>query len=231
MLDVSRKELKYSVNAIEAANLKNRLSRFMKPDIHNGTNGYMVRSLYFDTLGDMDFEEKVDGYDNRKKIRLRIYDTNAEVIKLEVKEKTDGIQRKRSLILNREEAERMAQADYAFLAQRREELAVWLYAHMTARCYRPKCIVEYDRFACILEHNDTRVTFDSNLRASECVLDIFNRDANLYPVSRPDGITMEVKYNGFLMTYIKNELSLYNKMQQSVSKYCRARMISKKGRR
>lgn len=231
MLDVSRKELKYGVNAMEAANLKSRLVRIMKPDIHNGTTGYTVRSLYFDTLWDSDFEEKVDGYDNRRKIRLRVYNTNAEIIKLEVKEKMDGMQRKRSLLLDREEACRMGQADYTFLVRRKETLARWLYAYMTGRCYRPKCVVEYDRFACMLSHNDTRVTFDSNLRASECGLDIFDRHAVLYSVSSPEDITMEVKYNGFLMTYIQNELGLCDKMQQSASKYCRARMISKRGRR
>lgn len=231
VLDVSRKELKYTVNVMEAANLKSRLARLMKPDVHNGTAGYMVRSLYFDTLWDSDFEEKVNGYDDRRKIRLRVYNADAEIIKLEVKEKMGGIQRKRSLLLDREDAIRMERADYTFLAGREEALAGWLYAYMTGRCYRPKCVVEYDRFACILSHNDMRVTFDSNLRASECGLDIFNRHAVLYPVSGPEDITMEVKYNGFLMTYIKNELSLCDKMQHSASKYCRARMVSKKGRR
>lgn len=216
---------------MEAADLKSRLARLMKPDIHNGTRGYTVRSLYFDTLQDSDFEEKVDGYDDRRKIRLRVYNTNAETVKLEVKEKVNGMQRKRSLLLDREEAVRMEQADYSFLARRQEALSRWLYAYMTSRCYRPKCMVEYERFACILDNNDTRITFDSDLRASECGLAIFNRNAVLYPVVRPEEITMEVKYNGFLMTYIKNELSLYDKMQRSESKYCRARMISKKGRR
>lgn len=231
VLDISRKELKYDVNFVEAANLKSRLVRIMKADIHNGINGYTVRSLYFDTLRDTDFEEKVDGYDDRRKIRLRIYNASSETIKLEVKEKKDGMQRKRSLLLDREEARRMEQADYTFLTRRKEPLSGWLYTYMTGRCYRPKCVVEYDRFACMLSSNDTRVTFDSRLRASECGLALFDSQAVLYPVSSPDEITMEVKYNGFLMTYVKNELSLYNKMQRSASKYCRARMISKKGRK
>lgn len=231
MLDVSRKELKYGVSLAEAADLKSRLVRIMKSDIHNGMKGYIVRSLYFDTLFDSDFEDKVDGYDDRRKIRLRIYNTDAETVKLEVKEKTNGIQRKRSLLLNRDEACRMEQADYAFLARREEELSRWLHVYMTSRCYRPKCLVEYDRFACILENNDTRVTFDSNLRASECGLDLFNKNAMMYPAIGLGETTMEVKYNGFLMTYVKNELSLCNKMQRSESKYCRARMISKRGRR
>lgn len=231
MLDVSRQELKYSVNLAETAVLKKRLSVLMKSDAHNGSDGYMVRSLYFDTLQDSDFEDKVEGHDMRQKIRLRIYDPGAQTAKLELKEKADHFQRKRSLSLSREEAEQMIHADYSFLLRREEKLAHWLYTFLLSRGYRPKCVVEYDRFAYVIDHNDTRVTFDKNLRASESCFDIFDRKLMLYPVSKPNEVTMEVKFNGFLMTYIKNELGICDKMQTSGSKYCRARVISKRGRR
>ena len=51
----------------------------------------------------------------------------------------------------------MIAGDYRFLMQRQEPLAKWLYTFLSVRCYRPKCIVEYDRFAYITEHNDTRI--------------------------------------------------------------------------
>lgn len=231
MLDVSRQELKYCVNLAETAVLKKRLSIFMQSDAHNGTDGYVVRSLYFDTIGDSDFEDKVDGLDMRQKIRLRVYDPDAQTAKLELKEKTDHFQRKRSLSLSRKEAEQMIQGDYSFLLRREEKLAQWMYTFLLSRGYRPKCVVEYDRFAYMIDHNDTRVTFDKNLRASESCFNIFDRNLMLYPVSGPNEITMEVKFNGFLMTYIKNELGICDKIQTSNSKYCRARTISKRGRR
>lgn len=233
MLDVRRKELKYPVCPAEAARLKRRLGIFMQQDAHNGTEGYMVRSLYFDTLQDSDFEDKVEGYDNRRKIRLRVYDADAQAAKLELKEKNDIYQRKRSLNLSREEAKQMIRGDYSFLLQRDEKLAKWLYVYMTSYCYRPKCVVEYDRFAFMLQENDTRVTFDRNIRASESCFDIFRKDMILYPVCRTEEITMEVKYNEFLMTFVKNELGggTNRVVQYSNSKYCRARMVSKKGRR
>lgn len=231
MLDVTRTEKKYDIGPLEMADMKRRLGVFMDPDPHNGEKGYLVRSLYFDTLSDTDFEEKVEGYDERQKIRLRVYSTDAQTAKLEVKEKTGGFQRKRSLILNRDEAARMIGGDNRFLPDREEPLARWLYAFLSARCYRPKCMVEYERCALITEHNDTRITFDQNLRASESNFDLFCREAMFYPVSPPGMVTMEVKYSGFLFTYIKNELSRCDKMQISNSKYCRARMISKRGRK
>ena len=109
-------------------------------------------------------------------------------------------------------------------------MAPWLYTCLNVHCYRPKCVVEYDRYAYILEHNDTRITFDRNLRASESNFNIFDKDLTLYPVTTPGAVTMEVKYSGFLMTYLKNELNYCDKIKVSNSKYCRARMITKKGR-
>jgi len=231
MLDVSRRELKYLVSLNDVAALKKRLTALMKKDSHNGENGYLVRSLYFDSVFDTDFEEKVDGYDNRQKVRLRVYDFDSQTAKLELKEKSGTSQRKRSLLLNREEAEQMIKGEYEFLLGRTESIARWLYTFMVTKCYRPKCIVEYDRFAFCEEVNDTRVTFDMNLRATEASTNLFDRNLVLYPVSHTNEVTMEVKYNGFLYTHIKNEISASDKMQVSNSKYVRARMVSKKGRK
>lgn len=230
MLDVNRRELKYLVSPTDVMELKRSLAAVLSEDLHNGGNGYMVRSLYFDSLADCDFEDKVDGYDKRQKIRLRIYDIHSGQAKLELKEKVGNAQRKRSLLLDREEAERVIRGDYTFLMTRNEEVAHKLYTMMVMKCYRPKCIVEYDRMAYCAETNDIRITFDMNLRATELNYNIFDENLMLYPVSEAAAITMEVKYNGFLFTYIKNILNQSDKMQISNSKYCRARSISKRGR-
>lgn len=232
MLDVSRRELKYPVSLAEMHLMKNKLTKVMKTDSHNGENGYLVRSLYFDTLWDSDFEEKVDGYDSRQKIRLRVYDLNSGTAKLELKEKTGFAQRKRSLILSRQETEQMMNGEYGFLLDRPESLAHSLYTFMMTKGYRPKCIVEYDRLAYWEDVNDIRITFDMNLRATEAKIDgLFDKNLILYPVADKSEVTMEVKYNGFLYSYIKDIISISNRMQISNSKYIRARMVSKKGRK
>lgn len=125
----------------------------------------------------------------------------------------------------------MIEGDYGFLMERPETIAHWLYTYMVTHCYRPKCIVEYDRLAFYDEKNDIRVTFDSKLRATEADFDLFNEHLVLYPVCEATEITMEVKYRGFLFTYIKQIVSKAGKMCVSNSKYCRARKITKKGRR
>ncbi len=231
MLEVHRKELKYLISLPEATDLKAKLGFVLKSDPNNKGNGYMVRSLYFDTLSDSDFEDKVQGYDNRQKIRLRIYNTEGNSAKLELKEKSGTHQRKRSLKVSRQEAEQMVRGEYSFLCSRPEPLAKWLYTFLLSRNYRPKCIVEYDRRAYYAEQNDIRVTLDSNLRATEANFDLFDPKLMLYPVSSASEITLEVKYNNFLFTHIKQMLGKIGRMQISNSKYCRARMVTKKGRR
>lgn len=230
MLDVSRKELKYLVSDSEVLRIAGRLSAVMRQDSHNGDKGYLVRSLYFDTLSDRDFEDKVDGYDKRQKIRLRVYDTNADTAKLELKEKEGNAQRKRSLLVSRREAQQMIEGDYTFLLERKEALAKYLYTFMVMNCYRPKCVVEYDRLAFYADTNDIRITFDRNLRATEADFELFRGELPLYPVANRAETTMEVKYSGFLFTYMKDIINMSDRMQISNSKYCRARTISKKGR-
>ena len=231
MLDVYRREFKYLVSEYEAAELRRRLPYVAPPDPHNGPGGYLVRSLYFDTLTDDDFEAKVDGTDDRRKIRIRVYDPSGDTAKLELKQKSGGFQRKRSLTLSRAEAEAMIRGDYGGLLSRPEPLAQWLCIRMTAGCYVPRCIVEYDRIAFVKNANDTRVTFDCGLRATEASFDLFDPGLVTYPVCPPGQITLEVKYNRFLLSDVKDALRPADRLQVSNSKYCAARAVTKRGRK
>lgn len=223
MLDVQRVEKKYPINVIDMENLKKRLGAVLQSDPHNGENGYIVRSLYFDSHRDMDYYAKADGLDNRKKIRLRIYSPADTSVKLEVKEKVDGRQRKRSLSISREEAERLIAGDFGFLLETDSPLAKTLYCYMVKEGYRPKCIVEYDRYAFIHRSNDTRITFDQNLRCS-CDFAHFLTDNIVWiPAEDRSRITLEVKYNHFLLSAVKNAVSNRITIEVSNSKYCKAR--------
>ena len=73
MRDVLREEKKFLLNQAEALKLRNYLSNVVHTDSHNGPNGYPVRSLYFDSLSNRDFQEKEDGLELRRKFRLRVY--------------------------------------------------------------------------------------------------------------------------------------------------------------
>ena len=112
MNDVLREEKKFAINAVDGVVLKSRLGQVMHGDIHNGLQGYTIRSLYFDTPDDNDFNDKVDGLEIRRKIRLRIYDPKSDFAMLEMKQKQGPYQRKRSLRLSREDAEKLCRGDY-----------------------------------------------------------------------------------------------------------------------
>ena len=65
----------------------------MMEDPHNHGLGYPLRSLYFDSLDDRDFEEKENGIELRRKIRLRNYGASSSFAMLEMKQKEGPLQK------------------------------------------------------------------------------------------------------------------------------------------
>lgn len=115
----------------------------------------------------------------------------------------------------------MVDLDYAVLQEVAHPLAQELHRLMTLYTYRPVCIVEYYRTAFIERTNDTRVTVDQRLASTESNFDIFDSNlmtswVNEYPI-------MEVKYNGFLLDYIKTLTRITGENETANSKYVMAR--------
>ena len=225
MVEVLRQEKKYLLPLPEARRLSGRLQAVMLQDSHNGPRGYRIRSLYFDTLDDRDFADKVDGLELRRKIRLRCYDPNSDFAVLEMKQKQGQYQKKRSLRVSREDAKRLIRGDYEILLRHDEPFAKECYGLMNTLCYRPKAVVEYKRQAFIARENRIRVTLDSDIIATEANFDIFSPELLQYPVLDPFQVVLEVKYNGFLLSYIKKAVSTADRSEFSVSKYCLARSV------
>lgn len=228
MNEVYRQEKKYFMTVENMAMLSARLDCIMIQDAHNGALGYCIRSLYFDTIDEKDYEDKLDGLELRRKIRLRIYDPASDFAMLEMKQKEGGYQKKRSLRVSREDAIMISQGIYDSLLNYEDPFAQECYGLMHWQCYRPKTIVEYQRKAYIAKENKIRITFDHNIRATETNMDLFNSALNMYPVLDPFNCVLEVKYNGFLLSYIKNLVNTANRSELSVSKYCLARSAGMK---
>lgn len=223
MNEVLREEKKYLMSVTESQRLHGRLGSVMKEDAHNGMQGYQIRSLYFDTVNDCDYREKIDGMEHRRKIRLRCYHAMDDFAMLEVKQKDGVYQRKRSLKISREDAEALIMGDHSVLLHYREPFAAECYYLMSSREYRPKAIVEYRRRAYIALENNIRITFDGNITATETCFDLFSEQLVQYPVFDSSCMVLEVKYNGFLLSYIKELLALADRSERSFSKYCMAR--------
>jgi hypothetical protein len=223
---VYREEKKFLMNVEDFRRLSHHFSHFMMQDEHNGATGYRIRSLYFDTEGDGDYFGKLDGLELRRKIRLRVYDPSADFAMLEMKQKQGSYQLKRSLRITREDAERLIRCDYTPLLSYNDDFAVECYALMQSELYRPKTVVEYNRLAFIAKENKTRITFDSNIVATETNFDLFSPALNMNPVFDKFFVVLEVKFNGFLLDYIRQFINSINKSELSVSKYALGRQHS-----
>ena len=162
----------------------------------------------------------------RRKLRLRLYDPRGDFAMLEMKQKQGMYQKKRSLRLAREDAQRVARGDYTPLAESTDPFAQECYAVLQCHTYRPKTVVEYRRKAFIAKENRIRITLDHQIAASESHLDPFDPALVLNPVLDPWLAVLEVKYNGFLLSYIREIINSCNRSELSVSKYCFARSAS-----
>ena len=219
MRQVARQERKFLLNEEQRLKLEMKIGKILEEDDHNGTSGYMVRSLYFDTLDDRDLFEKLSGIETRRKIRLRIYNPRDDFAFLEMKQKQGSNQVKRSIKIERGDAEQFLVGHYGSLLRYQDDFATECYGVMTMNTYRPKIVVEYGRKAFIRPENSTRITFDSHVRATEICSSFFDMTPHYSPVLSPAATVLEVKYNHFLLSYIKEVLNNCDKSETAVSKY------------
>lgn len=223
---VFRREQKYVLQTAEALRLCAYLEKVLQEDSHNGPGGYAVRSLYFDTMSNRDFHEKEDGADPRSKLRLRCYGPDADFALLEMKQKQGESQRKRSLRVSRGQAQQLAEGRYSCLLEMDDPFAKECFAVLHMCAYRPKAIVTYNRKAFVLRENRTRVTLDSQIRATESSGRLFDPSLSLYPVLDSSLTVLEIKYNGFLLSYVQDAVNRANRSTEAVSKYALGRMAS-----
>lgn len=227
MDEVLRQEKKFLIGLSQFYQYSRHLAGVMISDPHNLSDGYPIRSLYFDSLEDRDFEEKEDGVELRRKIRLRNYGPGSDFAMLEMKQKQGAMQKKRSVRVSREDGIALTRGDYGVLLRYDEPFAQECYSVMRALCYLPRAVVEYRRMAFIAKENKIRVTFDHHIIATEARYDIFDGALLQNPVLDPALVILEVKYNGFLLSYIKDMLQECDSSELSVSKYCLSRAVSK----
>ena len=80
-----RHELKYLINAGDAELIRQRLCVVLKSDAHTKDGKYHIRSLYFDDYWNSAYLDKIGGFSERKKYRIRLYNLDDSFIRLECK--------------------------------------------------------------------------------------------------------------------------------------------------
>ena len=220
VLQVKRQEIKYQISLLEYKKLERNLKACMRQDEYAGTDGtYRVRSLYFDTPLEKDRMDVLRGGEKRRKIRLRVYSPDDKTAKLELKAKEGHFQKKTSLSVTREEAEELIQGRFECLREKNTETAEHLYMELVRGMYRPRVMVEYQRAAFYIPFQEVRVTFDWNAAANRMNTDLFAKDICWTPL-RPSSVgVLEVKFNGYLFSYIQNLLEEVEKLPTMNGKY------------
>lgn len=224
-LTVLRNERKYIITYSQYLSLLNKLDSVLKRDENSKDGSYLVRSVYFDSINNIDLNTKLAGTYIRKKIRLRIYNTKDKKCKLEMKKKQGELQKKISVWISKNDAEELILGNFSVLlnyVESSNKEVLQIYKTLVLGCYRPVATIEYDRIAFMYPNYNTRITFDFNVRSNESNFDIFNDNLLFTPVIS-DNVILEIKYNEKLMGFISEILKNYKLVNLSVSKYCAGR--------
>lgn len=212
-----RHELKFLISRSAAELLRLRLPHVMKRDSHTGETGqYTIRSLYFDDFCHSAYDEKVSGVSDRMKYRIRYYNYDPSLLKLECKEKHGNLTRKRACTVSRAQADQLctvAPVDGA------DGLLLELEEKLHREGLRPKVLVDYDRTPFVCADGNTRITLDENLRTRPFNRDLTASSAAMIPVLGPDQVILEVKFDDFLPGYLRDALADIPKTTMAISKF------------
>ena len=227
-----RHELKFYISRAQYEVLSRTLKGVLHLDPNAVKNGgsYHIRSLYFDTVFDDAYYDKIDGVKDRDKYRMRIYNLSGKEIFMECKTKVGSMISKRSVKISRDLAEQLIAGDPAGLENTQSGLLRDLYREMRIRLLHPVVIVDYEREAYLHPAEDVRITFDMKLRSGLNSIDLFNPYVPTIPVLDHEEIILEVKYNRLLPPYIAELISFAcpEAVQSAISKYTLCRRYEEK---
>ena len=227
-LQVKRNELKYYISNLEYHALVNRLKHILKPDAHSTPHkGYFIRSLYFDSHDDECLYEKLSGDIYRAKYRMRIYDTNTDIVKFEIKNKANNHIFKETATISKQSAYRIIDGDYSELLSYNNPVLNKIYKKFTHKQYKPKVVIDYTRDAFMFDFFNIRITFDKNLHSNNTDFDIFSDNLHTIPVILEQKQIMEIKYETVLPEYIHKSLQLDACERMAISKYTLGRRFFK----
>lgn len=218
-----RHEWKHEITYSDMIAIRQRLLAVATPDSHAVDGRYRIRSLYFDDFNDQALRDKIDGISRREKFRIRYYNDNLDVIHLEKKSKIGGLGNKQSASLSREEAQSIVDGQIDFMKARKEGLIHELYLKMTNYGLHPKTIVDYIREPFIFQAGNVRVTLDYDIRTGLHCIDFLNPDCPTIPAG-DSSIVMEVKWDEFLPSVIRDTVQLTGRRVSAFSKYAVCRL-------
>ena len=219
-----RHEWKHELNTMDYLTIRRRLQAVMKRDPHAVEGRYHVRSLYFDDPDDKALREKVDGVNMREKFRIRYYNGDTSVIRLEKKSKRNGLGAKFSAPLTKDEAQKIVDGDIDWMMDSSRPLVQELYCKMRYQCLKPKTIVDYTREPYVYGPGNVRVTFDFDIRTGLTCTDFLNPDCVTIPAGDAPQYLLEVKWDDYLPEIIRAAVQTPGRRAGAFSKYAQCRI-------
>jgi len=223
-----RHELKYAIDSLQHQSLRKNLLAILKPDAHAGPDGrYHIRSLYFDDFKNTALLEKLAGVRHRKKYRIRLYDFDDSLIKLERKTKVDQYICKESAMLTRTDVERIMVGSIEFLADATHPLLKQFYIDSRCTLLHPVVIVDYYREAYIHPIGNVRITFDTDLCTSLGTGPPFGKTVCPIRIIDAPRTILEVKFNDVFPQYIRGLFPDTIRPRSAIGKFvlCRAQQM------
>ncbi len=242
-----RYELKYVCSHLQMAELEQRIGSILTRDPHVGPSGfYTIRSLYFDDYYNSAFWDKENGTDNRKKYRVRVYDSNMDHMCLEIKGKMKDKTTKEKTLISQEQYQELVSPSWGYpspagssfsdpspagspfsdpspgrfgSSPQGKKVLNQMLIQKALRLLQPVIIVEYDRMPFIAAEGNVRITLDRDIRSSARTEAFADPDLAMRGVM-PDGEhLLEIKFDEFLPDVIYRALNLENMTRTSFSKY------------
>ena len=215
-----RVEDKFSCSEVEMFLLRTRLENVLEKDTNQREKeGYQITSVYFDDYWNSCLKEAIDGVRDRKKYRIRIYDDDFEVIKLEIKYKKDSRIFKLSQRISFEEMKTLLRGECIERKKETDDVIGRMNIAIKTQKLQPVIIVEYDRTAFVYETGNVRITLDRNLRYSTNIEDFVSGKKEKYRIVPDTNRVIEVKYDELLPGVIARIIENGNMIQTSFSKY------------
>lgn len=218
-----RHEWKHEIGYADLLALRARLAAVMTRDAHAVNGQYEIRSLYFDNLADKALREKIDGVNCREKFRLRYYNGDTSYILLEKKSKVNGLCSKEQERLSVGEAQAIVHGYIQTVADGKKPLLRELCLKVSAQGLRPKTIVDYTREPFVYAPGNVRVTLDYHIRTGMSCTDFLNPDCVTVPAGAAP-IILEVKWDGFLPSVIRDIVQTPGTHTSAFSKYAACRI-------
>lgn len=217
-----RHEVKYRISYSDMLALRSRLSAVMQRDPYAIDGKYFIRSLYFDNNENKALREKIDGVNRREKFRIRTYNNDTSLIKLEKKSKINGLCLKESTLVTEEQVSALLKKDYSWMTKSKNPLLCEFYSKIKSQRLQPATIVDYTREPFVFKAGNVRVTLDYNIRTGIKNTDFLSSERVTVP-SGDSPVILEVKWDEFLPDAVKSVLQINTCTVGSFSKYAACR--------